>query len=66
MDSVSVINESAIQERFQEFRSAMSSKPYYRQKCALERQLVKFLDALSPPRTTTSCTAEDIVKFLID
>ena len=59
------VDETAIQERFDEFQSVFRSKPYERQKSALEQQLFKFLGALSPPRTVTSCTAQDIVKFLI-
>lgn len=59
------LDETAIQERFDEFQSVFRSKPYERQKSALEQQLFKFLGALSPPRTMTSCTAQDIVKFLI-
>lgn len=43
----------------------MRSKPYQRQKSALEQQLIQFLGALSPPRTVTSCTANEIIKFLI-
>lgn len=43
----------------------MCSKPYQKQKSALERQLSQFLSALSTPRTMTSCTANDIIKFLI-
>ena len=34
-------------------------------KSALEQQLSQFLSALSTPRTMTSCTANDIIKFLI-
>ena len=43
----------------------MCSNPYQRQKSALELQLSQGLGALSSPRTVTSCTANDIVKFLI-
>ena len=59
------VNETAIQERFDEFQSVFRSKPYERQKLALEQQLFKFLGALSPPRSVASCTAQDIVKFVI-
>lgn len=59
------VDETAIQERFKEFQSVLRSNPYQRQKSALELQLSQFLGALSPPRTVTSCTANDIVKFLI-
>ena len=59
------VDESAIQERFKEFQSVMCSSPYQKQKSALELQLSQFLGALSPSRTVTSCTANDIVKFLI-
>ena len=31
----------------------------------MEQQPFKFLSALSPPRSLASCTAQDIVKFLI-
>ena len=43
----------------------MCSNPDQRKKSALELQLSQFLDAFSPPWTVTSCTANDIVKFLI-
>ena len=59
------VGETAIQERFDEFQSVIRSKPYERQKSALEQQLFKFLGALFPPRIVTSCTAQDIVKCLI-
>ena len=59
------MDEAAIQERFKEFQSVMRSNPYQRQKSVLKQQLSQFLGALSPPRTVTSCTAGDIVKFLI-
>ena len=59
------MDEGAIQERFKEFQSVMCSNPYQRQESALEQQLSQFLGALSPPRTVISCTANDIVKFLI-
>ena len=59
------VDETAIQERFDEFQYVFRSKPYERQKSAFEQQLFKFLGALSPPRTVASCTAQDIVKFLI-
>ena len=51
--------------RSKEFQSFTRSKPYQRQKSALELQLTRFLGALSPPRAVTSCTANDIIKFLI-
>ena len=44
---------------------SLFSKPYESRKSALEQQLFKFLSALSPPRIMTSCTAQDIVEFLI-
>ena len=59
------VDETAIQEHFDEFQSVFRSKLYERQKLALEQQLFKFLGALSPPRTVMSCTAQDIVKILI-
>ena len=59
------VDETAIQERFDEFQSIFRSKSYERQKSPLEQQPFKFLGAPSPPRTVASCTAQDIVKFLI-
>ena len=59
------MDEAAIQERFKEFQSVLCPNPYQRRKSALELQLSQFLGALSSPRTVTSCTANDIVKFFI-
>ena len=59
------VDETAIQEHFDEFQFVFRSKPYKRQKSAMEQQPFKFLGALSPPRSLASCTAQDIVKFLI-
>ena len=41
------------------------AKPYQRQKSPLSRELLNFLASLSPPRDVSSCTSEEIVKFLI-
>ena len=57
------LDETAIQERFDEFQSVFRSKPYERRRSALEQQVPGC--SLSPPRTMTSCTAQDTVKFLI-
>ena len=54
-----------ISRRFQEFSDAASNKPYQRQKSALERQLSDFLASLSPPKCVSSCTSDDVIKFLI-
>ena len=59
------VDEAVIQGQFKEFQSVMCSNPYQRQKSALELQVSQFLGALSPLRTVTSCTANDIVKFRI-
>ena len=59
------MDEASIQVRFKEFQSLMCSNPYQRQTSALELHLSQFLGALSPPRTVTSCTANDIVQFRI-
>ena len=59
------VDEVAIQERFKEFQSVMCSNPDQKQTSALELKLSQFVVALSPPRTVTSFTANDIVKFLI-
>ena len=42
-----------------------SNKPYQRQKSALERQLSDFLASLPPPKCVSSCTSDDVIKFLI-
>ena len=59
------VDEPTSQEWFKEFQSVMRSNPYLRQKPPLEQQPSQFLGALSPPRTVDSCTANDIVNFLI-
>ena len=59
------LDEGAIQERSKEIPSVTCCNPYQRQESALKQQLSQFLGALSPPRTVISCTANDIVKFLI-
>ena len=59
------IDLEGISRRFQEFSDASRSKPYQRQKTALERQLADSLASLSPPKCVSSCTSDDIIKFLI-
>ena len=59
------IDHVSISRRFQEFSDAASNKPYQRQKSALERQLSDFLASLSPPKGVSSCTSDDVIKFLI-
>ena len=41
-------NHAEIAKRFQEFTDVFKSKPYQRQKSALEQQLLNFLATLSP------------------
>ena len=55
----------SIDQRFAEFRSTVGQKPYQRQKTQLEIHISTFLSSLVPPRTISSCTADDIIKFLI-
>ena len=52
-------------KRFQEFTDVFKGKPYQRQKSALELQLLDFLATLSPPKDVSSCTSDDIIRFLI-
>jgi len=59
------IDHVGISKRFQEFSDAARNKPYQRQKSALERQLSDFLASLSPPMYVSSCTSDDVIKFLI-
>ena len=59
------VDHAEIAKRFQEFNDVFKAKPYQRQKSALERELLDFLASLSPPRDISSCTSEEIVKFLI-
>ena len=59
------VDHAEIAKRFQEFNDVFKAKPYQRRKSALERELLDFLASLSPPRDISSCTSEEIVKFLI-
>ena len=59
------VDHAKIAKRFQEFNDVFKAKPYQRQKSALERELLDFLASLSPQRDISSCTSEEIVKFLI-
>ena len=59
------VDHAEIAKRFQEFSDVFKAKPYQRQKSALERELLDFLASLSPQRDISSCTSEEIVKFLI-
>jgi len=59
------VDEKVIQECFQEFKSPFELRPYQRQKSALEQQLSTFLASVSPPKTISSCTVDDVIKFLI-
>ena len=59
------VDHAEIAKRFREFNDVFKAKPYQRQKSALERELMEFLASLSPPRDVSSCTLEEIVKFLI-
>ena len=59
------VDEKVIQERFQEFRSSFERRPYQRQKSALEQQLSTFLASVSSPKTISSYTVDDVIKFLI-
>ena len=59
------VDEKVIQERFHEFKSSFERRSYQRQKSALEQQLSMFLASVSPPKTISSCTVDDVIKFLI-
>ena len=59
------IDHAEIAKRFQEFTDVFKAKPYQRQKSALEQQLLDFLATKPPPKDVSSCTSDDIVKFLI-
>ena len=59
------VDEKAIQERFHCFKSSVGRKPYRRQKSALEQQFSTFLASVFPPKTISSCTADDVIRFLI-
>ena len=59
------VDERAIQKRFHSFKSSVGRKPYQRQKSALEQQFSTFLASVFPPKTISSCTADDVVRFLI-
>ena len=59
------VDHAEITKRFQELTDVVKGKPYQRQKSALELQLLDFLVTLSPPKDVSSCTSDDIIKFLI-
>lgn len=59
------LDMTSINNRFVEFKSSTSRKPYQKQKSALEQQLSNFLAALTPPKVLSSASSEDIIKFLI-
>ena len=63
--STKTIDPAEISKLFQEFNDVLKAKPYQRQKAALEQELLDFLASLSPPTDLSSCTSDDIVKFLI-
>ena len=59
------MDEKAILERFQSFKYSVGHKPYQGQKSALEQHFSAFLAAVFPPKTISSCTVDDVIKFLI-
>jgi len=59
------VDHAEIAKRFQEFTDVFKGKPYQRQKSALELQLLDFLATLSRPKDVSSCTSDDIIRFLI-
>ena len=59
------MDEKVIQEHFQEFKSLFEHRPYYRQKSAVKQQLSTFLASVSSPKTISSCTVDNVIKFLI-
>ena len=63
--STSTVDHAEIAKRFQEFTDVFKGKPYQRQKSALEQQPLDFLATVSPPKDTSSCTSDDIIRFLI-
>lgn len=54
-----------ITRRFREFADVSRSKPYQQQKSALEQQLSDFPASLFSSKCVSSCTSDDIIKFLI-
>ena len=61
----SAVDEKAIRERFQSFNSSVAHKPYQCQKSPMELQFSAFLASVFPPKTISSCTVDDVIKFLI-
>ena len=59
------VDERAILERFQSFKSSVGHKSYQRQNSALEQQFSAFLASVFPPKSISSCTADEVIKFLI-
>ena len=62
---VSDVDGDAIQRRMQEFEACVSTRSYQRQKDALEQQLSCFLASISKFKTLMSCTADDVIRFLV-
>ena len=56
------MNHTRLSRHFQDF---FDTKPYQRQRSALEQQFSDFLVSLSPPKYISSCTSDYVIKFLI-
>lgn len=58
------MNHTRLTRRLQEFFDTRA-KPYQRQKSALKQQFSDFLVSLSLLQYISSCTSDDVIKFLI-
>lgn len=59
-----VVNHTRISRRFQQFPDTLRAKPCHRQRSALE-QFSYFQVSLSPSKCISSCSSDDVIKFLI-
>ena len=54
-----------IEDRISELKKIRSNKPYEKQKSSTHRELVRFLASLPTPKSLSSASPADILKFLV-
>lgn len=59
------VDLAAIVSRLEQLKKVKSAKPYEKQKSSLHRELVSFLSSLLTPKSLSSTSSEDILKFLV-
>ncbi|KXJ18019.1 Protein LIGHT-DEPENDENT SHORT HYPOCOTYLS 6 [Exaiptasia diaphana] len=66
ISSIIQVQHKSINDRFQEFTERVKGGTYQRQKSALQKEFEDFVSSFNPPKTISSCNAEDIIKFFKD